>query len=535
MTDQTTHGDELLFAPTEEIEAAEFLAPQTAFEFAEDDGFITKEILRTGEWPKTPGVRGIVNKPLKIIKEGASSAKDRIVSLQELVQSFQDKAYNYVTIPLSDDAKDHKNLTSLNTGFVKDVWIEDKPNGTSVLKAKMHFTEPDVREKVTRGTIPDVSAGVYFDVERPDGKKFGSALNHVVLTKQPFMDGLNPFGVLAADDDEVPDTIETFVPPVAVADPPEGEGSDDDEGDEPPEGDVASQPEGWDNRLSLTWQRDHLIEALSDQLGLDEAYSVIDIAHKRAIVTNKTAQTSWVVPFELSGDGVIVAPIARWETREIGRTGSEQPPEPAAAPAPAEAVAASDESPLEQAQRLRALRSRGENHSEGGEAMGRIKSDPLEGLDFTNEDRVKEVVTTALQQAQDARKISRKGEIDAEIDRVKELGFADHPGFLRVYRDILESDDEQPALLFTSHDDQGREVGGEQEKTASQVARLLIDALPTEEKDGQVRILLSAQHASSGNDDPPPPSDEERSVEDRTADAETALYGKSSSENNGKE
>lgn len=531
---ETIHGDAFLFAvETEEIQAAELFMQNSEMEFSDDDGFVVKEILRTGEWPKTPGVRGIINAPMKIVKEGASSAKDRIVSLQELVESFKNKAYQYVTIPLSDDQKDHKNLTNLNTGYVKDLFIEDKPNGVSVLKAKMHFTEPDVREKVVRGSIPDVSAGVYFDIERPDGKKFGSAVNHVVLTKQPFIDGLNPFGVLASDDDPAPDEIETFVPPVAVADPPEGEEKGNGGGEEPPPGQVDA-PEGWDNRLSLNWQRDHLIEALSSQLGLDEAYVVTDIAHKKAIVTNKTAKTSWVVPFELSGEGVIVAPIARWETREIGRAGSEQPEEPAAAPASV-AVAASDESPLQQAQRLRALRSRGNDNSKGGEVMGRVSTDPLEGLDFSDEEKVKEVVTNALQTAQDARKTSRVGEIDAEIERVKKLGFADHPGFLRVYRDILESDDEQPALLFTAHDDQGQVVGSaDQEKTASDIAKMLIDSLPTEEKDGQVRVLLSAQAASSGNDDPPPPGDEDRSVEDRTADAETALYGKASSDN-GKE
>ena len=172
--------------------------------------------------------------------------------------------------------KDHKNLTKLNTGFVRELFIEDLQNGGAKLKAKLDFTEPDVKAKVQRGTIPDVSAGVYFDVERPDGTKFNSAINHLCLSVKPFMDGLNPFGVLAEDDESSPSEIEGFVPPVAVVDPPKAETTDaqETEVDEPQEP-AEPEPMKFEPTRGLFWRQEKLTSALTGQLKLDgEKYIV---------------------------------------------------------------------------------------------------------------------------------------------------------------------------------------------------------------------------------------------------------------------
>ena len=78
-----------------DIQAAELFLPHSgeAVELAGDDGLITKEIMRTGEWGKTPSSKGVIRKPLKVVRDGSSSAKDRIISLSELVKAFNDKAY----------------------------------------------------------------------------------------------------------------------------------------------------------------------------------------------------------------------------------------------------------------------------------------------------------------------------------------------------------------------------------------------------------------------------------------------------------
>jgi hypothetical protein len=479
-------------------------------ELAEEDGegYVTKRILRTGKWNKTPGLSGVEQKAMEIVRDGASNAAERIVSLSELVQSFKDNAYQYVTIPLSDDeAKDHKNLLSLNQGFVKDLWIEDEDD-TSYLTAKMLFTEADTFEKVKNGTYPDVSAGVYFNVERPDGKKFGSAVNHCCLTPRPFIDGLSPFAVMASDDDggKEPEHIESFVP----AD------------EKPPE---------WDERLSFSWQREQLDSVLAERLSDD--YTVGDISPGKAIIHSEIAKTSWVAPFVVQGEGVHLADVSEWQAREEEEEGSEQPSEPAAAPAKPITFAQGDE--LQQARTLRELRSRGNGNSEGGGTMPVSKTDPLDGIDFSNEDAVRSVVSKLAEDNASLRSKSREQEISEEIDRVKGLGFEDAPGFLRVYQDILESDDGEPAMILLAHDDRGREQGTSR-PTASDIAKSLIDALPTEEKDGELKVALSAQHLVSGNDDPPPAEEETgdtKPVEERTREAAQAIGQKMPGESGG--
>ena len=518
----TTHQQEILLsgAVTEEAEeteveswqfgGAEIFVPGSEVTLADDDQFIVKEIMRTGEWAKTPGSKGVIRKPLKVIRDGASSAKDSIVSMSELVTSFKDKAYPYVTIPLSDDQKDHKNLTGLNTGYVKDVWIEDKEDGQSVLKAKMHFTEEDVKGKVQRGTIPDVSAGVYFDVERPDGKKFDSAINHVCLTKNPFIDGMVPFGVLASGDDaegddDTPENIEGFVP-----------------------AEVAAEKPDWDDRMSFSHQQQAVQEAINTQLGLSrpDDYQVTDIAPERAVITNRLADISWVAGFELTGDGLRLDPVGDWQIREksVETEGSERR-EPAPAPEGIEASAddstteteTSSLSPLQQAQESRRHRVRDDHaNTEGGEVMGQVNTaDPLAGLDLSDPDAVKERITALASDNTELRQATRSGAVGEKVEKLAGMLFSDDAddedkgrwsGLLRVYRDILMSDDEQPAAVLLSHDDKGN-VTARDQVTATEIADKIIAALPTEEKDGEVRIILAAQHTDTGNNERPEEND----------------------------
>ena len=82
-----------------------------------------------------------------------------------------------------------------NTGFVKDLRMGQAEDGSWVLEAGHSFTEPDVLEKVQRGTIANTSAGIAFDhIHKSSGKKYGAALAHVALTNSPWLDGMTPFG-----------------------------------------------------------------------------------------------------------------------------------------------------------------------------------------------------------------------------------------------------------------------------------------------------------------------------------------------------
>lgn len=507
-----------------EMEGIELFHEDGTLELANDDGFIVKSIMRTGTWNKTPGSRGVLRKPLKIVRDGVSSAKDRIVSLSEIADNFNKGAYQYVTIPLSDEqGKDHKNLTRLNTGFVKGVFLEDQDDGTTILKAKMHFTEPDVKAKVERGTIPDVSAGIYFNVENPDGEKYGCALNHVCLTKQPFIGGMEPFGVMASDDDDSEHPDGDHIEGLVLA------GESDEEESKTPD---------WDDRLGLSWQQERLTDALRSQLNLSDQYTVIDIGPKRAVVENKLADASWVVGFELTGEDVRIDPINEWQTRSLASSdeseGSDKPDEPSAAPD----VQLSDDNTgdsdasepnvLEKAHAARKLRFSSDENTEGGATMSRRKSDTLEGLDFSDEDAVREHVKGLLEENQQLKSENSESEVDAEVDRVDALfGEVEVPGFLRVYRDILLSDDDEPAAVLLSHDDSGNETKRES-VTVSEVAKRLVDSLPTKKVDDKLVIELSGQALSSGNDVKPPAEeeDEQEDVETRTRNAEKAVFGK---------
>jgi hypothetical protein len=481
---------------------AEIYQPDTGIEMAEKSGkrLFRKKILRTGEWDKTPGLRGIERKKLKVVRDGESNLEAGVVSLADLKHGFDEKAYANVTVPLTDDSKEHKNLLRLNQGFVREVEIEDEEDG-SALVATMEITEPETAEKIERGTIPDVSSGIYGPVETPEGKKFRVALNHACLTYRPFERDLGPFAVLASETDDPVEHVEGFVPVT-------------------PEGEREEETREWNELLSFSHREKLVNEALVNQLELSDDYFVVDIAGDTALVRNKIANIDFRVPFEVKEDkGVELSIVSDWEMVDGGgEGGSDEPPEPAVAP---EGIALSDD-PVQQARQLRGLRFASEDHREGGGTMP-VSTDPLAGVELSDEGSVRGVVQRLLEDNQRLRSQTREKDIDQEIDRVKELGFAEEPGFLRVYRDIMLSDDGEPAAILLSHDENGNETGREK-PTLTEVAKKLINALRTNDEGA---VLLAQQHISSGDDTPPPAGDgDERSVEERTADAEEALYGK---------
>lgn len=469
-------------------------------ELAEDTGLVTKAILRTGEWKKTPSSKGVLRKPLRVIRDGASSAKDRIISLQEIVDNFNAGAYPNVPIPLTDEEnKDHKNLLRLNTGWIKKLWIKDLPDGVSKLMAGMQFTEPDAREKVKRGTYPDVSSGIFFGIERPDGKRFNSALNHVVLTHKPFMDGLGGFQF--SDDGETLETVESLV----LAD-----GEDD-----------QTIPD-WDDRLSDAGRREKVQLAVDAQLELpkpkdgDEAnsYVVKDLMGDRALILSEAGEVEFVAEFSLEDGEVRLSPTKDWQLREIEASQEdEQPEEPAVAPEP---TVPRNESPLQQARRRRAERVR-QTDSEGGvRQMGKVKTRDISEVDFSDAEDAKAYAVELAEANKELGKSTTEGELETRIEELKELGFADMPGFLSTYRDIFLSDDGEAAMVLLSHDDDGNETG-RKTLTGIELADKLIAAIPTD-KEG--KILLSGQHLDTGNSVKPPEDDVELSDDEYDNDPE---------------
>ena len=165
-----------------------------------DDGLIYKTLLREGTWQYSPGPGAVpVKKPIKVVKDGTSDGRSRVISMEELKTNFDNKIKDHVTIPLS-----HNNKVDENTGYIREVRIAEDEKGRAVLEAGFDFTEPDIKEKVERGTIANTSAGVLFDyIHKESGRKFNAILDHAALTNSPWLNDMKPFGFEASDDLQV--------------------------------------------------------------------------------------------------------------------------------------------------------------------------------------------------------------------------------------------------------------------------------------------------------------------------------------------
>lgn len=480
-------GEEMWdFADAEERTFNEIHLAGTAV--VEDSGFVVKEVLRTGEWPVIPTKSGVVGKPLRVVRDGVSDSKTGVISLAELVKNFDAGAIASPQIPLSDTDDDHKNNTAVNTGFVRGLWIEDKDGG-AVLKAKLEFTEPDVRDKVLRGTYADVSCGIPWRI-KSRGQEFGATVEHVAITNRPFIDGLGPF-LAAADQQEKADVV-------SYAQPREIEPA------EKPDAPILSMQE------ILGLANGHLLAAFSHD------YKAIDVKGEVVTVRNDVAESTWTVPFSVepgSEDGqqlVVLSPSGEW-TLEEGET-----IEPSAASGSPKAPL----SELDKARRLRELRlSQPSTTKRDKEAnVASISREELAALDLSDDARA--AIQTVLDENARLSAQTREAEVDRRVDELKGLGFDERPGALKFYRQVYLSDDGGPAVVLSDSDGQEKA-----RLTALEILDRFIDAI----KGADSKVNLSDQALVSGNDVKPPEKSEtetETPLDERVAAAKSDLYGK---------
>lgn len=162
-------------------------------ETIEDGDLLWEPIAREGQWAMRPdGKGGKKRVPLKIVA-GRSKNQRREIGLQDVVDSFNDGAVEHVTVPTT-----HENKATENNGYIKGLKIlAGKFDGKPVkfLMGGYEITEPDVKARMKRGSIPSRSAGFLYDYERTDtGKKYSVALEHVALTPRPWLRGMPLFG-----------------------------------------------------------------------------------------------------------------------------------------------------------------------------------------------------------------------------------------------------------------------------------------------------------------------------------------------------
>lgn len=272
-----------------------------------DKKLIWKDILREGEFAITPG-RG-KRVPFQVIPEGQSSVTERIISMSELEEAFEDQAFEHVGIPLADSKGSHDNANELmnNAGYVKKLRRKVK-DGVTYLQAGLGFTEPDIKGKVQRGSIPNVSSGIYFNhVRKADAKQFPVALNHVLLTKNPWINKLEPFKEILASDENPDPEFEAYQ---------FAEGEDDDS---------KTVEVVWDDKDGSRWLTSKLQETLNpENSAIDDgrpqtataSYYVEDVSPIRnlALVQEnfRGVNSKFLIPFTRSEDAVEPAPNIRW-------------------------------------------------------------------------------------------------------------------------------------------------------------------------------------------------------------------------------
>ena len=483
-----------------------------ALEVVEKDGLVKKEILRTGEWPVIPSSKGILNRPLTITRSGLSDPDKGIISLEELKENFDKKVISKVQVPLSNEENDHKNITEVNTGFVKELWIEDDENDENLshLMAGIDFTEPDVKEKALRGTYSDVSSGIPFGV-RKKGENYGAVLEHVCITNRPFIEDLGPFMMAASDeiskqleDKEVNHFVLTWKP----ADEKKEEEKKEDKKEESKDETVKTSP------IVLSYQDQ--VNGLNSQLSLYQlnpnSYKVTDIKGNTAFINHATSGNTWEATFTTTSSNsnpITLVPVSDWKMQT-----SEE------APAKKSDSASSD--PLEEARHMRELRlsqptvpQTTEGGSMSGNGNGNLSGIELSELPEDARARVQQF----LNENADLRAENREEKANKRIEELKELGLAERPGALTFYRQLYLSDDGGPAVVLLSQDSKNKE-----RLTALEVIDRFIEAI----KGSDDKVVLSDQALVSGNDNKPPDdaAGEQKPVEERLAEAKEAIYGK---------
>lgn len=154
---------------------------------------VEKVILRTGTWKIRPTPDGPLRKPLKVFRDKAPKGH---ISMSELKKNFDAGVIEHVAVPVG-----HTDDPTANTGYVRTLRIKDLDDGSAQLIAGIEFTEPDVEGKVKRKSIPNVSSGVLFNfLHKETGKRFQQVLDHVCLTRRPWINGMPAFGAALSDE-----------------------------------------------------------------------------------------------------------------------------------------------------------------------------------------------------------------------------------------------------------------------------------------------------------------------------------------------
>jgi hypothetical protein len=481
----------------------EIFLSEGKLELDSDEKYIWKTVLRTGEWKVTPR-GGTANKPLVVVRDGVSDTANNVISLSEILNAFDDGAFEHVTVPLAQNIAegDHADIAKNNTGFIRKLKIVDE-DGVSKLKAAFDFTEPDIKARVERGTIPNTSVGILYDfVRKSDAKKFPVALAHVALTHRPWIDQMEPFGVAASDDS---------VTEVASFEPSAGE----------------EETLEWEEGKSFKTILSKLENAIhGDNFNLDENFKVTDVQPGLVKIANTIAGIEWTTAFTIDDGVAKLPPFLEWGNQQytkptlFDQEAEEAKGEPEVTEIEAPAAQSLDPNDLQDASLLREERFAQKNNNHKGVNMSIEQINGLNLSELSDEARaaVEALVNknTELESTnRDLSRTSREATAEKRVQELGELGLSEWPGFLKTVRQILLSDDGATAALLLSDD------GKTEEKvTATEIVEKLVAAMPKSEEG---KLELSGQASLGNGDHTKPDEDNVIPFEDRLKEARQAL------------
>ena len=160
-----------------------------------DDGLVWKEIIHPGQWFK--GDSGnLVEITAKMIRSAFKAWKAGLP--------------RHISVPADYHHDDTAGLVPVehNRGFVEKLkMIGDK------LFAGFRFTDPEIAFGVEHGNIADCSVYLQPDVIHPTtGEKFDWILQHVLLTNDPLVQDLSPFGAVPASSTDGRFVVQSYHP-----------------------------------------------------------------------------------------------------------------------------------------------------------------------------------------------------------------------------------------------------------------------------------------------------------------------------------
>lgn len=502
------------------------------------DGLIWAPLIRSGQFALRPGPKGQkVRRPLKIV---AGQSKDPLkeIGLGDLTAAFYGDAVDYVTVPTS-----HGNSVLENTGFIRGMKVMKAPittgpkKGTKVptLFGGYDFTEPDVKEKVKRGTIPGRSCGILYNYENTEtGDSWPSVVEHVALTSKPWIKGMMPFGrklserpdgepiALSLSDEEPDEADETAT---ILADGEDGSGA---------------ATISWTHEESPSWLRQQINDLLqtareekrkarraSPGMMVEEYppyYRATEVkpdgSGGKALICDGYSDGSnhWVAGYTVDDGTVEIDDFKEWQAvKSVFVPDDRDPPDKKKEPLEEEKP---EQQPtkLQMAQRRRKSTARGldlaaltnPTHPRGGEKMDPNDSSNGSGtLQLSEEAR--QLIAAADARAEKAEKkaeelgevvtklatTDREKRVEKVLDELRGMDLDEkhgQTGFLNALSEVLSADDGEPAVVSESFSEGGDK---EVELTLTEAFQRVFRAL----KKGEDGKLSLAEQLEQPSDD----------------------------------